>query len=193
MMKKSKGVVAAAFAGVALAFSAPVFAQSQADRGWYAGGSLGQMEAKGSCPGGFNCDFKDTAWKLFGGYRINRNFAAEVFYANLGKITVSATVPGVGTVSSESKVTSFGAAALGIWPVGEQFEVFGKLGIASTDHKTTGTGPGVTISGSGSGSDILFGVGASYNFTRSLALRAEWERFNDSEVNVMSIGVQYKF
>jgi OOP family OmpA-OmpF porin len=176
-----------------MAFSAPVLAQAQADKGWYAGGSIGQMEAEGACPGGFSCDKKDTAWKIFGGYRINRNFAAEVFYANLGKITVSATVPGVGTVRAESKLQSVGAAALGIWPVGEQFEVFGKLGIASSDTKTSATGPGVTVSGNGSGSDILFGVGATYNFTRSLGLRAEWERFNDSEVNVLSIGVQYKF
>ena len=27
----------------------------------------------------------------------------------------------------------------------------------------------------------------------NLALRAELERFNDSEINVISIGVQYKF
>jgi OOP family OmpA-OmpF porin len=192
-MKRNKGVVAAAAVGVAMAFSMPVFAQAQAQAGWYAGASLGQMEAEGACPGGFSCDKKDTAWKIFGGYRINRNFAAEVFYANLGKVTVSATVPGVGTVSAEGKLQSIGAAALGIWPVGEQFEVFGKLGIASSDNKTSATGPGVTASGSGSGSDIVFGVGGTYNLSRNVGVRAEWERFNDSEVNVLSIGVQYKF
>jgi OOP family OmpA-OmpF porin len=187
-MKRNKGLVVAAAVGVAIAFSTPVFAQAQADKGWYVGGSLGQSEAQGDCPAGFTCDFKDTAWKLFGGYRIHRNFAAELFYANLGEIRVS-----TGPVSATGKTTSFGIAALGIFPVGEQFELFGKLGIASSDQKVSATGPGATISDSGSGTDILFGVGASYNFSRSFALRAEWERFNDSEINVMSIGVQYKF
>jgi OmpA-OmpF porin, OOP family len=187
-MKRNKGVLSAAAVGVAMAFSMPVFAQAQVDSGWYVGGSLGQMEAEGDCPAGFTCDLKDTAWKLFGGYRINRNFAAEVFYANLGEITVR-----TGPVSATGKTTSLGIAALGIFPVGQQFELFGKLGIASSDQKVTATGPGATISNSGSGSDIVLGVGAAYNFSRSLGLRAEWERFNDSEINVISVGVQYKF
>jgi OOP family OmpA-OmpF porin len=187
-MKRNKGVVAAAFAGVAMVFSAPVFSQAQVQTGWYVGGSVGQMEADGNCPSGYSCDFKDTSWKVFGGYRLHRNFAAEVFYANWGEIKVAS-----GPVSATGKLTSFGVAALGILPVGEQFELFGKLGIASSDQKVSASGPGVTISDSSSGSDTLFGLGASYNFTRNFALRAEWERLNDSEVNAVSIGLQYKF
>jgi len=45
------------------------------------------MEAKGSCPAGFTCDFKDNSWKVFGGYQVNRNFAIEGTYLDGGKIS----------------------------------------------------------------------------------------------------------
>jgi hypothetical protein len=35
--------------------------------------------------------------------------------------------------------------------------------------------------------------GAMFNITTNLGLRAEWERLHDSEVDIMSIGIQYKF
>jgi opacity protein-like surface antigen len=40
---------------------------------------------------------------------------------------------------------------------------------------------------------VLFGVGAAFNFTRNFAIRAEWERLNDSEIDILSIGLQYRF
>ena len=35
----------------------------------------------------------DTAWKIFGGYRLNPYMAAELFYANLGNSLVRPAVP----------------------------------------------------------------------------------------------------
>jgi hypothetical protein len=43
------------------------------------------------------------------------------------------------------------------------------------------------------GSEVHFGFGATVNITRNLGLRAEWERLEDSEIDMLSIGVQYKF
>jgi OOP family OmpA-OmpF porin len=81
---------------------------------------------------------------------------------------------------------------LPILPLG-QFELFGKLGIGGTSIDASATAGGPPASSSDSGSDIVFGVGATFNFTRNLGVRAELERYNDSEINVMSIGVQYRF
>lgn len=119
-----KKVAVAAVLGMASVTASPAMAQAMPERGWYVGGSLGQMEADGSCPGGFSCDFKDSSWKIFGGYRINRNFAAEGFYTNWGEISVRS-----GVTSATAEQTSLGIAGLGILPLGPQFEVFGKLGI----------------------------------------------------------------
>jgi OOP family OmpA-OmpF porin len=188
---KSKKALVAALIGVSAAVAAPAaFAQarSQPDAGWYAGGSLGQSEAQGSCPSGFSCDLKDTAFKVFGGYRINRNFAAEAFWGEWGEISVSL---GGATANVESR--TIGVAGLGILPIGQQFELFGKLGIGNTKLKATGSGLATGLTSSDSGSDVLFGFGAAYNFTRNLGVRAEWERLNDSEIDIMSIGLQYRF
>jgi OOP family OmpA-OmpF porin len=188
-MSIRKASIAALLAAAGMAVSAASMAQAKsAETGFYAGATFGQSEADGSCPAGFSCDFKDTDWKIFGGYRINRNFAAEVFYADHGEISIRA-----GGASATAESSTFGVAALGILPLGNQFEVFGKIGIGNTSVDASATAGGFSASAGDSGSDILFGVGAVFNFTRNLGVRAEYERYNDSEIDVLSIGLQYRF
>lgn len=184
LFKKTTIAVALAVAG--LGCSQGAFAQSQ-EQGWYIGGSVGQMEADGSCPAGFTCDLKDTAWKLFGGYRINRNFAAEAFWGEWGEISVSS-----GGVTAAVEARTLGVAGLAILPLG-QLELFGKLGFGNTKLKAKASAPGVSATAEDDGSELLYGLGAAYNFSRNLAVRAEWERLNDSELDVISIGLQYRF
>jgi len=187
-MSLKKTGIAALMAAAGLAMSQGALAQSKGqDRGWYVGGSIGQSEADGTCPAGFTCDFKDTDWKIFGGYRIIRNLAVEGFYADHGEISLRS-----GSVTSKAQSSTLGVAAVGILPLG-QFELFGKLGIGGTSIDATATAGGPSASVSDSGSDVVFGVGATFNFTRNLGVRAELERYNDSEINVMSVGVQYRF
>jgi OOP family OmpA-OmpF porin len=187
MRLKTAMAVSLAAAGLGLSPFAIGQAPAQ-ERGWYVGGSIGQTDAKGDCPAGASCDFKDTSWKLFGGYRINRNFAAELFYGDWGKVTATR-----GAISAKGEISSLGIAALGIFPVGRQFELFGRAGLARTEQKLSGTGPGVTITDRDSGSELIWGFGAAFNFTRNFGLRGEWERLNDSKVDILSIGLQYKF
>lgn len=188
-MSLKKTAIATLIAAAGLAMSQGALTQSKGqDTGWYVGGSIGQSEADGSCPTGFSCDLKDTEWKIFGGYRLMRHFAVEGFYADHGEITVK-----TGAVTATAQSSTFGVAAVGILPLGGNFELFGKLGVGSTSVDASATAPGVSAGASESGSDILFGVGAVYNFTRNLGVRAEYERYNDSEINVLSIGVQYRF
>lgn len=168
--------------------SPSTMAQSMADRGWYIGGSIGQSEADDDCPSGFSCDLKDTAYKLFGGYRFNRNFAAEAFWGEWGEISVSA---GGATATVEAR--TIGIAGLGILPVSPQFDLFGKIGIGNTELKATGSGLAAGLTAEDDGSDLMLGLGAVYNFTRNLGVRAEWERFTDSELDILSIGLQYRF
>jgi hypothetical protein len=60
-------------------------------------------------PSVLTCDNKDSAWKLFGGYRFNPNFALE------------ASVAAVGTLE-----------------IAPQFSIFGKAGFLMTDQETRG-------------------------------------------------------
>jgi OOP family OmpA-OmpF porin len=183
-----KGLIAGLI-GAGFAFSAPAaLAQAQPDLGFYIGGSLGQMDASGSCIAGVSCDFKDSSWKIFGGYRFHPNFAAEAFYANWGEISLRS-----GPLSVTGEVSTVGIAALGIVPLGHQFALFGKLGFGNTDQEFTATAPGLLASESNDGTEMILGFGATYSLTSNLGLRAEWETLNDSEVDIISIGIQYRF
>ncbi|HWA37938.1 MAG TPA: outer membrane beta-barrel protein [Burkholderiales bacterium] len=184
MKTKIVGAVCAA----ALALPAATFAQSTEETGVYIGGSIGQMEAEGTCPAGFTCDLKDTAWKLFGGYRVNRHLAVEGSYFNLGEIRLSG-----GGVSATGEGDSWSLAAVGILPVGSSFSLFGKAGVAKTEVEARATGPGGTVVGNGDQTELHFGAGAMFSISRNLSLRGEWERFEDSEVDMISIGLQYRF
>jgi OOP family OmpA-OmpF porin len=168
--------------------SSASFAQRGEGSGFYIGGSMTQMKADGDCPPGFTCDFKDTGFKVFGGVRLNRNFAIEGFYGNWGEVQVD-----TGAASAKVEASTFGVAALGIVPLGERFELFGKVGIGSTEQKATASAGGASATAAESGSDVLYGLGAGFNITRNFGLRAEWERLKDSEVDIFSAGLQYRF
>lgn len=154
----------------------------------------------------------DTAWKIFGGYRFNPNVAAELFYTNLGKFSrnasgtgATASSPSVDFVlSSDLKITGFGAVALIGLPVTPQWNLFAKPGLLVWDAKrsSTATAAGASQSGSvsKSGTSPSFGLGVSYEFTDSLSGRFEWDDYfnvgdknttDKSNVNLFALSVQY--
>lgn len=194
MVRRNSAAIAAMIGAATITAPAIGMAQGQQDRGFYIGGSIGQMDAGGDCPSGRSCDFKDTAWKVFGGYKFNRHLAVEGTYGDWGEITESTTVSGV-PVTVTGEIWSAGVAALGMLPLGgDRFSLFGKAGLLYTEQKVTGTAPGIiTITETRDGTELHWGFGAMFNITGSLGLRAEWERLHDSEVDIMSIGIQYKF
>jgi OmpA-OmpF porin, OOP family len=183
---------------LAAILAAPAASWAQ-DLGFYVGGSLGQAKAKEYCDTGgiaglavSSCDNKATAWKAFAGYKFHPNFAVEGTYIRTDDFTASATFSGVPfTVKSDGR--SFGLAGLGIWPVSQQFSVFGKLGFLRTEAESTATVAGTTIKFGENESEVHYGLGALYNLTRNWGVRAEWERANKSKLEIMSIGVQYQF
>jgi OmpA-OmpF porin, OOP family len=100
------------------------------------------------------------------------------------------------------EATAWELVAVGSLPVAERFSLFGKLGLyrADTDVSIAFTGAG-TATDNDSNTDLTFGVGARYDFTRNLGLRAERQRysdvkagdFGDSNVDVLSLGIIYRF
>jgi hypothetical protein len=158
-------VVIGAFASAALALPSPGFAQAQ-DRGFYIGGSFGQAKLKDWCStegaGTITltaCDDKDTAWK-----------------SSPAKVSGTASVPGFGAVSVRAGNTAFGAALVGLLPLGaSQFSLLGKLGFQRVDQKSSGSVGGTTIGDTGSETELLFGFGAKWSLNPNFALRAEWE------------------
>ena len=199
MMSKLKSGLAALGMVSLIAWAGPTLAQ---DTGFYAGIALGQSKINIDCEGATTCDEKDTAWKIFGGYQLNRNFAVELGYVNFGEGRVAGAAPPFGTASVTFESTAFELVAVGMLPLADKFSLYGKIGLyrADTDADVTLTGfPPATESDSNT--DLTFGVGVRFDITRNLGLRAEWQRYGDvsasdfgeSDIDVISLGVLFRF
>ena len=192
-MKVRKTLVASA-----LAISAAL-AANQASAQAFAGGSIGQSDIDDEVAAGLitagTVDGKDTAWKIFGGYMFNRHFGVEGAYVNLGAASYSGNFFGSPVTGGKVEVTGFNVAALGSYPINEQFSVFGKIGLFLWDAEASDTTGGVPFSAKEDGTDLSFGVGLGYNFTRNLGVRLEWEMFEaaDADATLLSIGIAWRF
>ena len=202
-MDARKAIVAAGIV-TAAALMSPA-AEAQQGR-VYLGGSFGQSEVQGDfCEGATTCDEKDSAWRIFGGYEFNRNFALEFGYANLGEATASGNVPPFTNVNARFETTAFDLTAVGILPLNNQFSVFGRIGLYRAETDLTGSATlgsvVIPVSEGESNMDLTFAVGARFDITRNFSIRAEWQRYQDvgggdtgeADVDVMSIGLMYRF
>jgi OmpA-OmpF porin, OOP family len=202
MLMQKKVLVTALLAGFA---AVPTLAMAQAkggnaDLGFYAGASIGQ--SKSDCGGsGGSCDDKDTAYRVFGGYKFHPNIAVEGGYAPLGE--TSASVGGLGSVTAEAN--AWDIVGVGSFPLGNNFSILGKLGFYNAEVKLGGL-----VSGKKTTTDLTYGIGGQYDFNRNLGLRLEWNRYSkvkapdatgggvavtggDADIDVMSVGALWRF
>lgn len=193
--------------GLATALVAPPAAAQSSMSGFYVGGGFGQSKAKDWCGGGGfdSCDDKDKAWKIFGGYQITRNFAAEIGYSRLGKFTASFTDPLFGLLTDEAKVTAWEASALAAAPLVDRLWIYGRLGVYRGTVKESTNFAGDF---SHDNTNFTFGLGLSYDIMPQLAVRAEWQRYNQmgggdvalgagvgekSDVDVLGVSALWRF
>src|SRR5580765_3277003 len=114
-----KGWIAAIFGAAAMLSCGGALAQKQSDTGWYVSGSIGK-----------NDDLDDEhAWKISGGYQLNRNVAFEFGYAGLGEAN-----PGFGVHAEASAWELIGVFS---YPLQNQFSIYGLLGLARIETKVT--------------------------------------------------------
>jgi OOP family OmpA-OmpF porin len=124
-----------------------------------------------------------TAFKGFGGYRFNKNFAVEGGLASLGRFTATRTYTGPvnGTLKADIAVIGSYANAVGIIPLGEHFEVFGKGGliVTGTTADLSTTGGVTTLTGATTVVSIRAGLhvgaGMEVRFDRKIGLMVEYE------------------
>jgi len=175
-------------------------AASQASaQGFYIGGSVGQssFDDDNAVPGlitSGTVDDKDTGFKIYGGYQFNRNFGLELAWVDLGKASYSGTFLGLPVTGGTVKASGLNISAVGTLPLGSGFALFGKAGLFAWESEANDVTGGVPFSGKEDGTDLSIGVGASYDFTKNFAIRAEWERFKAvGDIDLLSVGIVYKF
>jgi len=201
---------------VAFAALASPLAMAQ-DTGWYGGANVGQSRAtiddarirSNLLNDGFTSatiidDDRSTGFKIFGGYQLNKNFAVEGGYFDLGKFGYSATTVPAGTLNGNMKVRGLNLDLVGTLPMTEKFSVFGRVGVnyAQTRDNFSGTGA-VSVTNPNprkNDTNYKFGAGLQYAFNDSLAMRLEGERYrvndavgNKGDVDLYSVGLIYRF
>jgi len=170
----------AAVAALTLASTA-VLAQS-AQSGPYLGATIGRPDWHADSVGGVSGDSSGTAYKIYGGYRINPNFALELGAVRLGRLS--------GPLG-DAKANGYSLDAVGLLPLSAQWSALGSLGVGRM--KTSAGGLDDT------GTAPKFGLGAQYQLNSSTALRGEWERYRldafgaKSNVDTVSVGAQFSF
>ena len=176
-----------------------MLATSQVAAQAYVGGSIGQSDIDEEITTGLitsgPVDGKDNAFKIFGGYMFNRHFGIEGAYVDLGEVSYSGDFFGTPVTGGRVELTGFNVSAVGSYPVNEQFSVFGKVGLFLWDAEANDTTGGAPFSAKQDGTDLSFGVGVGYHFTRNLGVRAEWEMFktDDADATLLSVGLLWRF
>ena len=184
---------------------------------WYFGINAGQSRAKiddariisGLLAGRFATtsirdDDRDTGYKIFGGYQINRNFAFEAGYFDMGKFGYIANTVPLGSLTGEIKIRGLNLDLVGTLPVTERFSMFGRVGLSHAEARDTFTGTGLVhvvkpyLTKRDDG--VKYGVGMQYAFNESWAMRVEAERHrvndavgNRGDIDLVSAGLIYRF
>ncbi|MEO7578616.1 MAG: outer membrane beta-barrel protein [Massilia sp.] len=162
------------FKKLALAASLALIASTSAIAAtpYYAGVDLGQTKLDG-------ISGRKTSFGGFAGYNFNENIAAEFGYRRLASFKYSGV---------DFDVDQIALSAVGSFPVGEGFSIFGRLGYnrLNVDGKANG------LKASESTSGALIGIGASYTFAPNIAARLEFQR-PSSDSNNLSLGVSFGF
>ena len=166
----------------------------------FVGASFGQVSSEVTCPAGVTCDDSDTAWKIFGGMEMNEYISMEVGYIDLGEVQYS------GALSGSREVNGMTFDLLGTYAVSPSFKLIARGGMNILNAEVNGTIAGTPTNNTGD-TDVAwsFGLGAQVNFTESLGLRMEWERFfevgssannggtGEADMDLLSAGLVYEF
>jgi OOP family OmpA-OmpF porin len=202
----------------ALASLAALPAVAQDKNGWYLGGSLGRTGAsiddnritsglagQGLATSSINDRDTNHGYKIFGGYQFHRNFAVEAGYFDLGHFGYTANTVPLGTLSGDVRFKGVNLDLVGLWPITDKFSALARVGVTSERARGNFSSTGAVAlpfaaSTSERATNVKFGAGVMYDFTPSLGVRLEAERYrvNDSignkgHVDMVSVGLVYRF
>lgn len=122
---------------------------------------------------------RETSYGGFVGYKFHPNFAAEFGYRRLGDAEA---------FGADIKVDQASLSLIGSLPLGNNFDLYGRLGYNRLEADAKARG--ITVSESES--RAVYGVGVSYAFTPAISARIEAQK-PASEFTNYSAGIVFKF
>ncbi|MES2950844.1 MAG: outer membrane beta-barrel protein [Pseudomonadota bacterium] len=152
-------------------------------------------------PGAFDSDRSEPAYKIFGGYQLQRNFAVEAGYFNLGKFSNSTALP-AGRLNNRNDIEGVNVDLVGTMPFSDKWTGLARVGAQHTRTHSSFDGPGLPLNAVSSSdqhaNNLKVGLGIQYEITPSVQLRAEAERFrvkdgvgNLGDINYYSLSVVF--
>lgn len=160
----------------------------------YLGASVGQTTSDISCPAATSCDDSDLAWKIYGGLEVNEYISMEFGYVDMGEVEYT------GAQTGTREVDGVTMHLVGTYALSPNFSLLasGGLNFLQTDVKGTVAAEDTDVAWS-------LGLGAQYNFSKSVGLRVEWERYfevgssdfnggtGEADIDLISAGMVFKF
>lgn len=153
---------------------------------WYAGVGLGYGKvefypADFSSNGTATEEIRDADLGFTGalGIQLNKNWALELNFIQLGKFSYKYTV-GANTQEDVYEVSGWGFSLMPTVPVTKNFSLFGRLGALASQTRLTLRNPGPAFNGSITAvqtnqTSFLTGFGAQYFISREVGLRVEYQ------------------
>jgi OmpA-OmpF porin, OOP family len=183
----NKAVLSAVVSGLLLIGGA---AQAQS----YVGIAAGTSKLDASCEGTSSCDTSGTGFRLYGGYGLGGGWAVELGYADLG--TAKATADGIRIKLKGTALQLGGAYQV---PLGSDWGLGLRLGVASVKGKISASAGGESGSDSDTTTQLYAGIGVTYAFSKSTQMelgfdttRAEFAG-EKATVNGVNLGVRFGF
>ncbi len=173
---------------------------SASDTGFYLGAGIGRssIDIYKFYPSlGDSLEQDNSAYKAYGGYRFLKFLAVEGGYTDLGSPQGFERNVQEHPERAEVSVKGWDAFAVGILPLGQVVDVFGKIGMMSWDTNITSVQDGEIIySESTTGNDAAYGIGIGFWVGPNVTLRGEgeWFKIGDYDtVALYTINVTYTF
>lgn len=185
------------------------FSNTVRNTSWYLGASVGKANGdvdSSNVGAGFSgsIDDRDTGWKVYGGGMFNQNLGLELGYVDLGTTSIRGNIGGV-TTNMDSDAEGISLALVGAIPLGQftsygqGLSLTGKVGLfrwKADDRQYSCSGGSCTTRGEQRDTDPVVGVGLKYDFSRNLAVRLDYEQYQNvanTDYNLWTIGLQAGF
>lgn len=203
-MKKTQRIAARLLVAAA-SLAAVVGAQAQSSAsssgsgyGLYAAGqsyiglNAGQSDfSLGNGTGLYAADKRDTTYNLYVGSFFNQNFGFEAGYTDFGQVN---------RAGGSTKANGFNMSAVGKLPLGESFNLLGKLG-ATYGRTEVSSAPGSGIeAGKENGFGWSYGVGVEYSFNPQWSAVLQYDEHElkfvggaRDRVSATTMGVRLRF
>ena len=151
--------------------------------GFYAGAGFGLTQIEDEDQG---ISFEDTplGWRLLAGYDFSENFGIEGSYINSGKAEDDVLGENV-----EVELSAFTLAVVGLLPISDSAQLFGKVGFYSGEQEVTVQG--FTLDEDEDGA--IVGAGVRWGSSEAFTIRGEFEWYDTDLDTLWSVGVGFHY